>query len=368
MPPLTQPLSWPAQRWLYCRQALRQRAGRWAGWALTGLALANVGSDDPVATTLGFVGLLVMPVFAASQAGVAAWLGVTLGYAALISLLLRALRPVLWAAAWQEAVHALPVTAQALRRSDSQVLLIALTPLAVLLAGAWGVWAVHAPALRLAAAASLGVALGLGFTAGSWLVQGWRALPRAPRAAPPDRLLNATVLTPLPAWRALLWTAQWRGPARRTGRWTAGGLLLLCGLGLPALWRWPAQLPWTLATLSATGLVWLSRANALSREELGPLLLLASAHLPLPARTLAHWRQVQVLLPAFGVLSLLSLTAAAAAPAALWRPGVLLLWWGAQGCIYTLEVAWPPAQRSDPSARWWLCLVLLLALSSEVLQ
>lgn len=376
MPPsagLIEPLNWPAQRWLYCRAALRQRAGRWAGWAATGLLLANVGSDDPVATTLGLIGLLALPVFAASQAGGLAWGLVTLAYAGLISLLLRALRPVLWASTWQEGLQALPVPLRALQRSDTQVLLAALAPLAALLACAWWVWAGHAPGASLSAGASLLVALALGLAAGHGLLRGWRShggqraptsLQRMPRLAQ-SRL---TLLAPQTAWQALLWRPLWLGPAQRTGRWQAGGVLLLGGLGSLAVWRWPAQLPWTLAAFSAASLVWLSRANALSREELGPLLARAAEHLPLPAAALGRWRQAQVLLPALVLISGLAVLAALAAPAALWRPQVLLLWWLVQVVVYTLEVTWPPAQRADESARWWFCLVLLLALSSEVLQ
>lgn len=370
-PTLIEALSWPAQRWLYCRNALRQRAKRWAGWAAMALLLANIGSNDPVATTLGLLGLGVMPLFAASQAGLPAWCLATAVYGGLISLLLRALRPVLWSARWLDSTQALPLPAASLRHSDRLVLGVALAPVALLLVTGWAVWASHAPDRRWAAAAAVASALAAAYGVGCRLLRAWRSPPAPLRATLRQARATATLprlSAPLPAWRALVWQAWWQGPAQRTGRWLLGGAALLLGMGVWASFTWPAQLPWTLAVTSLGSWVWLTRAQALSDEQLAPLLVVAATHLPLTATRLQRWRQLSVLAPAWSLVSLLGGLAAMAAPTGLLRPTVLCAWWLCLLAMFTLEVMWPPAEVANRSARWWLFSVVLVALSSEVLR
>jgi hypothetical protein len=368
---LIEPTSWPAQRWLYCRQALRQRSRRWAGWAAMALLLANIGSNDPVATTLGLIGLAVMPLFAASQAGPLTWCVVTLAYGAVISLLLRALRPVLWSDSWVDSVRALPVSPASLRRSDRLILVVALTPVAALLGTGWAVWTSHAPGTRWAAAAAIGCALAGAGAAGVWLLRRWRnpAQPRQTTASQPHQgMLAGRLVRPLPAWRALVWLALWHGPGQRTGRWGAGGAGLILGLGGGAICAWPAHLPWALAATSLGSWIWLTRTATVAEEELAPLLALAASHLPLPAARLRRWQHWTVLGPAWALVSALAVLAAWAAPAGLLRPAVWCAWWLSLLTLMALEVVWPPPEVANRSARWWFFSVLLCALSSEVLQ
>lgn len=335
-----------------------------------GLLLTNIGSNDPVATTLGLMGLAVMPVFAASQAGPVAWLLATLVYGGLVSLLLRALRPVLWSATWEDSVRALPLPLAHLRRSDRLVLGVALAPVVVGWGTGWAVWAAHAPDTRWAAAAGLVFALGGAYGAGGRLLRAWRnptrpqpasARPAGAAATPPRPS------TPLRTWRALVWLALWQGPAWRTGRWLAGGAALLLAGGGCALFAWPLQLPWTLAVLSLACQVWMTRAQALADEELAPLLARAANHFPLASGQLQRWQQAAVLLPGWALICLLTAGAGWAAPAGLLRPAVLCAWGLCLLGTSGVSLRWPPAEVSNRSARWWLFSVLLLALSSEVL-
>lgn len=339
---------------------------RWGSYLLVGLAVFGVGSNSLLGSAAALAGWTVLPLlWTVAQAP--PWVaGVLIGQVLLAAGLVWGAQALLWPVAWRAAEKALPLAPAALRASDAAVVALALLPLELLqfigLVAWWHkqpAWLATAWAGALAAwvLVSLGSVL-----AGMAVLQVLRQPPRVVRArralmvrpgAPALRLLTAA--------QALLVLPMCRGPARRTGRtWCLGGAALLAmAVGL---WCFPNSAGWWLAAFAASALLATTRLRALIGLELVPL---AAAAVALPVAP-QHWRRLHAgLALAPVVLGLAGLLLAL--PWAKARPVMVLVYCAA--CVATcgLEAASRLGPPADKAARWLVSMVLLLAVSSEVM-
>lgn len=363
-------------RW--CLASLRAFLKRWGVYlAMAGLAF-GAGASGGLAAVAAVAAWTVLPlcwVVARVQwtLPALAQLVLVLAWQAAASVaLLRALRPMLWSAAWRDSEAALPLVASAVRRSDAAV-----SALALLL---W--WAVQGLGManvllqnpawlrsaRWAAPAALLFAQVLGWALGLRGLQAARgmAVGRLRRSVV-GSAVSATAPSARPWWWALLVLPVWRGTARAFGLWWASSVVLLI---LPSLLLWgqPGWASAIFAAWSVAALALTSRLSHLSRLALGPLLQLGASTLPLSLVAMERARRWQLLLPALGGAALLLASALLGPQAAQFRPAVLASW----ALVAALSVWWasgqPPRQADEAALRWLLSLVIQLALSTEVLS
>ena len=384
------PLGYAGLRLRWCGAALRAFMARWGVYGLVAAALVGAGSDSPVASIAGVAAWSVLPLFEAASRP-QALAGVVLLQSMLGGVLVWAMRPLLWNAAWRAVERALPIPNRVLRRSDASVVALGLLPLLALYAVGAAAWWLQRPAWLLPWAWQAGAGWGL-LVAGSWLagwavMRAWRgAAPRPSRAGGPASIALAASSPPLtdaPAglqpghgaaallarrpqawWWAL---ALWRGPARRTGVAALLGSLGLAGWAIAgAVWGPASGLAawqgWWLAGFAVLGLMVSSCVNQLSRAEYQALIN-ACAVLPLSPAGLRRRRAAWALLPLALPLALL----AALLPWPGLRVPVALAYLAANGAASVWEVAVPSTDPAAHASRWGVWLVLLVALASAVM-
>jgi hypothetical protein len=330
---------------------------RWAVFLATGLLLLAAGASSAWQIAATVLGALVAPLLLAGEHP-ALGLALAATYALLCGLPVVATRPLWWPRRWAEAERALPLPPAVLLDSDRRLQRWLLGPPLALLWAGMGVLAWEQGRSQPAALAAAVLVLAVASGTAHWWTARWMhhlrrqqgvlhhdrpPLPAQPAdAAARARLQRPGAATRPPftapalrrvAWpRALWWWPLWRGQARRTAR----GLVLAC-TATPALAAAPLAAPaatgWWLAALAGAVLVataWLRSRTEVEFQSRWPRL----CHLPIaPTR----WRAAQRSL----VLAPLALAAA-------------------------LEALPPPADAGHHAARALLCLVLALALGSEV--
>jgi hypothetical protein len=373
----TLPVSYAVLRRRWCAAALRQFLRRWGVYGLIVSAAFGAGMPGGPLEALLAVGSLAAWTVLPLAWAVSRW---SWGWPALLwaplawilqmlvgALIVRALRPWLWPLAWRDAEAALPMPAAARWRSDMAVAATALLPWWALQAlGLANLWGHHTPWFdpgRHATGLLLLLAQGLAW---GWGVLGLQQARRFKLERPQRSITPATSVAwsrPLRWWTALLWMPMWRGSERALGVWWAGGMLALLGPAAAILWQ-PHWLPGAFAVWSVGAFALVPRLGVLSRAGLLPLLQEAAAGLPLAAATLERARRTLVLLPV-GLTAVGMLLAAMFTSHDGLRPLVLLAWAG----LAMLSLWWlssRPLAADGAAVRWLLCLVMLLALSSEM--
>ena len=376
-------LPYAAMRRRWCALALRAFLARWGVYLVVAGAVFGAGTNSALDLILSAAAWLVVPLFWAISHG--AW--------GLLALPLQAVfgaafvwgaRQLLWPAQWAESERALPITAAVSRRSDAEVVLLALLPMALLYAAGAATLLVHGPAWlhghRVTAVLALVLATAGSAALGVWGLQRrrrWSQRPAAPArkdaaASGPDRQRRAPALRPAAngGWfQPLLLRPLWRGPARRTG-WTlaVGALLLLMPAG--GLVVLHGGEPWWLALASLLSLLVCTRINHLARLDYAELRA-ALAPLPLPAQRFDHARRSLGLWPVLPTLALLCGLVLRRADPAL-RPTVLLAWAVVclGGCVFEVqsEPVEPGADPASKAGRWLFSLILSICLATEVLS
>jgi hypothetical protein len=358
-------LSYGRMRGQWCRLALLSFARRWAAYIVVAGAVVGAGTTGFAHILMAAAAWLVLPLFYA--AGHGAWLvPAVLAQAALGAAAVWGMRQLLWPTAWAQAERALPIAPSATWRSDAWVVLIALSPLLVMLAVGAAALLGQNPAwlrdTRGLAVAALLLASALSLVLGVLLLQRLRQPPRA-FAMPSFKVGRLARVQNKLAWTwVLLWLPLWRGPARRTGQMLLAGGLLLCvpACGIAAT---GTGMGWWLAAWALLALVVATRINQLACEELQPLLQ-ACAPLPLAAAPLQRLRASLALWP---VLWSLCWVCAALARAPLLRPGVLAAFVLVVLGSCAWEVFSAPAQPDVKAGRWLFSLALCVALATEVM-
>ena len=342
--------------------ALMAVARRWAGFLIVAAAVLGIGY------LVAAIGWPALPALWAATLPPAEGIAVVLLHSLPATALAWGLREALLPAHWLAAERALPLRAGQRAAADLAVAALAQSPLFALyglsLLSWWHadpVWLRgHWPAGIAFVAASITLSL-----AGAVALLAWRR--RLPRPRRSEQLIAVIAGAPrsLSAWHALILLPLWRGPARpvlTTLLLTLAGLLL-CLLGATAIW--PDEPRWCLAGYAALAMAGCTRAYALAQRSLEPLLAAAA---PLPIR------------PGFGPLALRLL---ALSPALLAWPALALLLVLGQWPLAPLAAPlfalaavlapalqlWSPATQPEPrAALWMLCLVLSVALATEILR
>lgn len=352
-------LSYRAVRLRYCLFALKDFLRRWGTYLLLGACVAGIGAPALAAwAVLPLFWSIVHPVWATA---------VVLVYTVSGAALLHAMRPLLWRAAWSESERALPILRRDICLSDLQVVAIAMTPLALLYgAGTWVIleqdpgWlrphkgtAVATLCLCLVSSAALAVA-GLQ----------WLRRPPGGHAGPNSALTRSVIAAPagLPRVRwatALLWAPLWRGPAKRTGRALVLGTFALAATAL-ALSLWSNWAGWWMAGHAAMSLAVVTRANALSRLEIEPVLA-ECRPLPLSRRSMQLGRALTTLIPSvLGMAMLL-----AALTTVRLRPLVLCAFVAVCLVSWLIEALTASDDPATKGIRWIFSVVVLVALATE---
>jgi len=361
---------------------LQRFVQRWGvyGGVLVAVVVGTAGSvADGALVFAGVVAWTVLPLWHALAVTPWTWGLVALGLQAAIGIgLLRAMRPLLWPMAWRDSENALPLARSETLRSDVVVCSVALLPWWLLQAlGGVAVWS-QSPAWQVPVRWPLAAALGLvqlaALAGGVRGLQQARSVPGLNRrrgdgaGAAVEARRWARPITRIPWPSALLLRPLWRGPAERLGRLLTGGTLALGLFTAAMVWR-PAWAPWWLAAWSVCALVLVARLNTLSLQSLAPLLQAAADTLPLSAASLERARRVLVLSAAgLSAITLLAGLCWGLPPGAL-RPAVLVAW-----CAVAAALLWwgtgparAPSDAQATASAWLLGLVLMLALSSEIL-
>lgn len=359
--------SYHGVRWRWCRAAVLALIKRWVAFVV--VVMAVIGAE--LTYVLGALAWAVLPLLQAVARGWLQGLLAMLLYGLLGGLLLLALRPLLLPRHWFEAERALPLAAGTLRRSDMRVVAWALLPLALIYAVSCGIWLHGSPAwlqpVRGRAFAMVPASLALSWWLGVAVLQ-WprrQKLASAVRTAAPAAEMRP--VKALPWWWALWLLAMWRGPAWQLGLVTALGTaaLLLCVAGVASMPGWAS---WWLAAFAAAALLLATRVRALQRQ-IWPRWQPAMAALPVSERQLRRVEQVLSLMPI--CLALTPLIAVLALGPFTPRPVVLALYLGACLIGPWLQTLQREARADDdPATRaayWFITLVLMLALASEVL-
>ncbi len=370
-------LAYHAMRMRWCRLALWAFVRRWFAYLITGAGIVVIGMAggvaDAIATVQALCAWLVLPLFRAVNEPV--WIVPAVVLQALVGAgLVWGMRPLLWPVRWAAAERALPLTRRELLMSDARVVPLGLLPWALPCAiGAQALIARHPGWLQPGRAVSaLVVALlgsvALGVALLQWLRRPHRArpigVPRWSESAPLRPTWSRSSATVVrTAWpSALMWLPLWRGPARRSGHALLLGSTLLCVPAAGVL-RWPGAAPWCLAAYALVALLVVTRLASLLRLELTPLLQ-ACTPLPLAMRPVARARNAAALLP----LPVSGLLLIASLPSSGVRPAVLSAYVVACLGSCALEAGLSTADPGSQSSRWLFCLVLMLALASEVMR
>lgn len=387
-PPLA-PLGYHTQRLRHAQVLLLRWGRRWAVFLATGLLLLAAGASSAWHIAATVLGALVAPLLVAGQHP--AWgLALTGAYALLCGLPVVATRPLWWPRRWAEAERALPLPPAVLLDSDRRLQRWLLGPPLALLWAGMGVLAWEQGRSQPAALATAALALVVAGGTARWWTARWMhhlrrqqgvlhhdrpalpALPADPAARPTLQRPTAAIRAPHTApplrrvaWpRALWWWPLWRGQARRTAR----GLVLAC-TATPALAAAPLAAPattgWWLAALAGAVLVataWLRSRTEVEFQTRWPRL----CHLPI---TPTRWRAAQRSLVLAPLALAAALALAATGPLLMAqgaRLGPWLGYWAALAVGAALEALPPPADAGHHAARALLCLVLAVALGSEV--
>ena len=372
------PLNYATMRSRWCLASLQAFLKRWGVYlGMAGLAF-GAGATGGLAAVAAVAAWTVLPlgwVVAHAQ-----WTLTSLAQLALVLALqtaasvalLRAVRPMLWPAAWRDSEASLPLSKRDVRRSDAVVCALALLLWwAVQGLGMANVLLQNPPWLqpaRWATPSALVLTQGLAWALGMRGLQAARgAAVGRYRRSPASAAVGAIAPKAMCWWWALLMVPVWRGVARSLGHWWLASLLLLSVPPLVLWWQpaWASAIfaGWSLAALSLT-----SRLGHLSRLSLMPLLQSAASSLPLSPAAMERARRWQLLLPALVGAALLLASVWLGPAAALFRPFVLASW----ALVATFSLWWssgpPPRQADEAALRWLLSLVIQLALSTEVLS
>jgi hypothetical protein len=368
-------LGYHAMRMRWCARALRAFLRRWGVHLLVASALAGGASSTAAsapATIEALCAWLVLPLFRA--AAEPAWLVPAVVLQAMLgAALVWGMRALLWPVHWAAAERALPIARRDTLISDSVVVSLGLAPLVLLYGVGAEALIARDPAwlhpVMGRAAAGLAVSIFGSVMLGVGVLQGMRRAGLAPAPRPASdavpRWRAAGVMAPVRSagWRrVLLWWPLWRGPAKRSGATLCAGLAILCLPSLGLL-RWPQAGPWWLAAYAALGLLVVTRLNALTRLELTALLR-SCAPLPLRTARLQCGRALLALVPLLPSALLLL----ACLPLGAVRPPVLAAYVATCLASCAIEVFIMHADAASKSSRWLFCLVLLLALASEVMR
>ena len=333
---------------------------RWAGFLIVAMAVLGIGYF------VAAIGWPALPVLWASTVPWPEGLVVLAAHASIASGLAWGLRESLLPSHWLQAERALPLRWTQRSLADLAVVAIAQSPLFLLYAASLLSWRRADPAW-LHGQWNLGVSylsgsMALSLAGATALLALRRRTPR--QGSMPGHTFNVRRAERVSPVRALILMPAWRGPARPVAAALALTLAALAGcLLMTALW--PAEPRWFLAAYALVAMSGSARVHALAVRCLGPLLD-ASRSLPIP--------------PRFGPRAMLAL---ALAPALLAWPflAVLLLagpWRLAPlaGPAYLAAAVLAPAvqclgasdQAEPRAARWMLCLVLWVALATEILR
>lgn len=342
-----------------CLAILLAWARRWGVHIAIAACLAGIGAPGLAAWT-------VWPLFWSLAQPV--WtIPVLMLYTALVTLVLWALRAVLWPREWAEVERSLPIPRAQVIVSDLEMIAVALLPIVLVLAtGAAILLSQDAAALRFdtfsVISALLAVLSGSAATALVALQRlrriGARAGPPPTVDSPADRRTGSQPVRC--GWfRALIWTPLTRSTTRRTVHAAATGFAALCAIAAATAIAGD-HASWGLAAFTAGALVTVSRVNALSREEIGAVLS-QCAQLPLACERLERVRQTLAMVPASAGLVVLWV---ATAPIAM-RPAV---WWAFVAALlasWWIEVRWRPRDPATQAARWLALLSVGMALGTE---
>lgn len=375
------PLTYEHVRLRWCHAELLRFMKRWGVYIVIGLTV--LGSSG--SAMAGMLALAISPLFRATTQPLGVALLTTLAHSLLGGAVILALRPLLWSRAWAEAESALPLSRVALRRSDLQVTLLALTPLAAVYGAGATTW-IASGASWITPARALALSMLAMSLVGS-VVWGMLVLHVARR--PPTRIArriakrckpespqvhrphpSATILqTPC---RSAIWMLLAlplvRGPALRVGRLGMVGLAMTMAVCV-SMARWPDMVGWSLAGHAVLGLSITTRLCDLINKEMAPLHD-ACASLPIKPAHLLRARQALALLPQ--TLALIFLFATGwwmradlyAAPLV----GYLTVNWVFNSLVVLKTLKRDEKKASNDAALWLLMLVIILAFASEVGQ
>lgn len=352
------PISYRQIRRRHCLAELRNALRRWgvvlimfAGIAGAGAPVLAAGTVFPLFWSMAYPGWALVAVLAYSLA---------------IGLLLWSARQLLWPRTWVEIERILPITPKQILVSDLEILSIALLPFGlVMLAGASLLLSQAPEWLRpFSGRAALSVVLVL-MTSIGLSALGLRRLRRQ-MVAPPRRL-NAQPFSTTAAGE-LHWSAalMWRPLSRRMAPRTftaliAGGTVLPMTLFLPRLTI--IDTTQALMLFSALALVVVTRVDALARYELGPLHQQCRM---LPLKHLALKRALAGLVIAPAAIALVAwLLKLLGAPV---RPSVLSIFMIVSLVGWILQIRSANRDAASDGARWFLTLILGVALASEVIR
>jgi hypothetical protein len=353
------PLDYRAVRRRYCLAALRAFARKWIAYLAVGAGLAGVGAPALAAGS-------VLPLFWSLAHPV--WIGpVLLAYVGGAALMLWFARQLLWPTAWAQAERALPIPRWQMLASDAEVVVVALAPLALLLAAGAAVLFVedadwlrpHKSAALLALLSCLAASIAAVMAGLQWLRHGAAcgiAADRRPRRA---GAVASEIAIPRPQVVGLFVSALCHGVSPRALRAIAAGGTGLVVLAVVAGLR-SAEAAWWMAGFALLSLAVVSRVNALARHEFEPLLA-QCRNLPLSAPALAWARDSLSLVPVLvGVVALLAVST--------WldlRPRVFFCFVFVCCVACLVEARSSTQEPANKIARWLFSVALAVALASE---
>jgi hypothetical protein len=352
---------------------------RWGVYIAVTLLLLGSGGAAGFSGMAAMLAWSVYPLLrAASQAPHIAVLAM-LAHSLIGGGVIFALRPMLWPTAWREAESALPLSRACLRRSDAQVVLLALLPVAAVYAGGMATW-LASGAAWVAPVRTMGLYMVLASLVGSvaWgmlVLQLWR---RPVRWSSPVAVISikSPDFVATNAYKksatghfyliSLILLPLWRGPARRVGTVFLAGM----GAGMAccaALLRWPDALGWSLAVYALLSLALTTRLCKLINTDLAPLHD-ACAPLPIAPADLLRTRQALALMPQICALLMVGVTGLALRHTLHLAPllGFVLTSSAFHAVLVLKCLARRSGQPQDEAAWWLVALVIVVAFASEV--
>ena len=359
-------------RLLRLRAALRDFLRRWGIQCSIVVVVFSAGSNAPFAIALALASGLAWPLHRAAELAWPLPLVVAL-YAVVGALPVACSRALWWPRGWALSERALPLPTATLRRSDSLLSLIVMTPWQIALAlGVVGVAvADHANGRPLAAWSLTGAwllsAAGSFALSVRWMRRVRRVEGTTRETRPIDGRIAANgpqAFRPLGFRRAVVLLPILRGRALRTTVGLSAGLSATM-IGATAFAWSPLPVGWSLAGLAGAALSSTSFLRAASIRDLQPLWR-ANRALPLDHRSCERTRIAVVLLPT--IAALVSATSALTAFVAVFRWKAVAAYVVALATACLVEALTPPAmQPHDHAARWILMLAIAIACASEVL-
>lgn len=340
-----------------CGEELRSALRRWGIYLAITAAVAGVGAPALAAWS-------VLPLFwSLSHIG---WtILTTLGYVLVLGLMLWSVRRLIWPVQWAEVERQLPIPMGQVLLSDLEVIVLAMSPAAIVLGAGTAVLLAQAPAwlrgmegpvlLSLMVVLSGSVAAGI---AGLQLLR--RPLLLTSRWRRSARVRRATAASARHwAWALVLAPLLRDAAPRVAWAWWVGSASLLLTAALSALGKVSASA--CLMMFSALALLFTTRLNALVGQELVPLHN-ACRMLPLDGSAVARARAMLCLSPAILGLSLW-LPVFMTNPV---RPVVLMLFVAISVGGWMWEILIHIQDPTHRGARWLLSMAFGLAFASEV--